>query len=168
MQMKFFSVPVYDPAEAEAEVNAFLRGNRVLQIDRHFESQPGGGAWAICVEYLPNMATGKQKSRDSKKPKVDYKKELEPEAFKRFEILRRIRKELAKAEGLAIGKTPGTAGPRIRTTTAQTIATTIWASDWPLPPSSTRWMDIHPAESALILSGQSGFGWQKNTGWARE
>ncbi|MEQ8702819.1 MAG: hypothetical protein RIC19_02810 [Phaeodactylibacter sp.] len=138
MQMKFFTVPVYDPAEAEAAVNAFLRGNRILQIDRHFESLPGGGAWVICVEYLPNMAPGMRKSREGKKPKVDYKEALAPEVFKRFETLRTIRKDLAKAEGLAIGKTPGTAGPRIGTTTAQTIATTIWASVWPPPPSSTR------------------------------
>ncbi len=100
MQIKFFRVPAFNPAEAEAEVNAFLRGNRILQIDRHFESLPGGGAWVICVEYLPNMAPGKRKSRDGKKPKVDYKEELAPEVFKRFEALRRIRKELAEAEGL--------------------------------------------------------------------
>ncbi len=42
MQVKIFTIPLSNTELSEAEVNAFLRGHRILQIDRHFSSEGGG------------------------------------------------------------------------------------------------------------------------------
>ena len=42
MQIKIFTIPLSNIDSSEAEVNAFIRGHRVLQIDRHFSSDGGG------------------------------------------------------------------------------------------------------------------------------
>ena len=51
MQIKVFTIPLSNTEVSEAEANAFLRGHRVLQVDRHFSSE-GGGYWTLFVEYM--------------------------------------------------------------------------------------------------------------------
>ena len=47
-QINTFFVPLADDGAAQQELNAFLRGHRVLQIEKAF----AGNGWAFCVEWL--------------------------------------------------------------------------------------------------------------------
>ena len=51
MQIKTFVLPVLSSECSEEELNRFLRGHRVLQVERHF-CPDSGGYWAILVEYV--------------------------------------------------------------------------------------------------------------------
>ena len=78
MRLKFFAVPVEDAAAAEAEVNRFLAAHRVLDLEKHLVSRPGGGVWALCISYIDtNVLEGTRKER------VDYREALEPVEFAR-------------------------------------------------------------------------------------
>ena len=58
MQIKIFTIPLSNTEVSEAEVNAFIRGHRVLQIDRHFSSE-GGGYWTLFIEYMEGDPSGR-------------------------------------------------------------------------------------------------------------
>ena len=65
MRLRFFSVTLHSPAEAEQELNRFLAGHRILAIDQ-------GGA-----EPVSRAPTGKR-------AKVDFKDVLGPDEFAVF------------------------------------------------------------------------------------
>lgn len=51
MQIKTFMLPVASAEHTEEELNRFLRGHRVLQVERHF-CPDSGGYWAVLAEYV--------------------------------------------------------------------------------------------------------------------
>ena len=51
-QIATFYVPTPDGGGFQEELNAFLRGHRVVQIDKAFT----GSGWAFCVEWLEGAA----------------------------------------------------------------------------------------------------------------
>ena len=51
MQIKLYTIPVFDSEAIEEELNRFLRGHRILQLERHFCAD-NGGYWAIMIEYV--------------------------------------------------------------------------------------------------------------------
>lgn len=93
-QISTFFVPVPDGGEFQADLNAFLRGHRVLQIEKAFT----GSGWAFCVEWLEGRPLFP--SRSSYQRKTDYREILEPEAFERFMRMRERRKAIALEEGV--------------------------------------------------------------------
>lgn len=100
MELRFFSIPARDPGAFGEELNRFLRGHRVLQVQRELVCEGGASWWAVCVEYLaesPARAAG-----SNGKPKVDYREKLDPEQFAVFSRLREVRKELAEKEGVPV------------------------------------------------------------------
>lgn len=100
MQLKSFVIPLTDSFEAEEELNRFLRGHRVLQVNRQFSSE-GGGYWAILVEYINNGKNSDElPSPVSRSEKRDYSKELSPKEYEEFQRLREIRKEVARQRAL--------------------------------------------------------------------
>ena len=54
MQYKFFNIPAIsgDGVSAEEEMNAFLRGHRVLNVQRELVHDGRDSFWSCCVEYL--------------------------------------------------------------------------------------------------------------------
>ncbi len=52
MQLKLFIIPVRNLAAAEAEMNNFLRGHRVLAVEKEFVPDGVYSFWAFCVEHL--------------------------------------------------------------------------------------------------------------------
>lgn len=94
--MKVFTLPVLNAEAVEEEVNKFLRGHRVMTVDRQF-CPDHGGYWSLFVTYQENGAAGSPVSRTNK---VDYREVLSPEAFGRFARLREIRKEVAARNGI--------------------------------------------------------------------
>jgi hypothetical protein len=52
MQLKLFILPIKNLGAAEAEMNAFLRGHRVLAVKKEFVPDGENSFWTFCVEYL--------------------------------------------------------------------------------------------------------------------
>ena len=116
MRMHFVTIPVFDSGAAQAELNRFLGGHRVLAVERQLVADGAGSAWAVCVSYVdrpgvsqagssgsasssatPPMIAAKGKAR---RGKVDYREVLEPADFELFARLRELRKTIAEREGV--------------------------------------------------------------------
>ena len=80
MQLKLFTIPIKNVSEAEAEMNVFLRGHRVLAVKKEFVPDGENSFWSFCVEYLDGTAAATGgRTVGSRAPKVDYKEVLKPE-----------------------------------------------------------------------------------------
>jgi superfamily II DNA helicase RecQ len=104
MQLKLFTIPIKNISEAEAEMNGFLRGHRVLAVKKEFVPDGENSFWSFCVEYLDgatSSSTGGTAS-GTRPPKVDYREVLTPEEFERFSRLRDWRKAAAEKEGVPV------------------------------------------------------------------
>ena len=101
MAFRFFTVPIQNAEQAEAELNGFLRSHKVLSIDRRWVEQGSTSFWTFCVDYLDGQAAGSGGDR-SARGKVDYKEVLSPDEFTVFAKLREVRKEIAQAEAVPV------------------------------------------------------------------
>jgi superfamily II DNA helicase RecQ len=99
MQLKLFTVPIKNLAVPEGEMNAFLRGHRVLAVRKEFVADGENSYWTFCVEYMDGSA-GAAVLPD--RPKVDYREELTPEEFQVFSRLRDWRKGVAEKEKIPV------------------------------------------------------------------
>ena len=103
MQLRFFRIPAGDNGCFAEELNAFLRGHRILTVQREFVTGPDGAWWAICVEYLSAAAAGAGSAAiGTGKGKIDYREKLSAEDFVVFSALRDVRKELAERDGVPV------------------------------------------------------------------
>ncbi len=91
MQIQVFLVRAGDPVALD-EVNRFLRGHRVLSVDRVFEQ----GAWHFCVCHLASLGSAVVPVGS----KVDYRQILDAPTFALFSRLREMRKSVAEREHL--------------------------------------------------------------------
>jgi superfamily II DNA helicase RecQ len=93
MQIALFSASSGDTQSLD-ELNRFLRGHRVLTLDRQFRE----GGWAFCVTYQsgPAHEAGPREAV----AKIDYKQVLDAPTFALFSRLRDIRKTIAEKEKL--------------------------------------------------------------------
>jgi len=98
MQFEVFAVSARGDRGLVEELNRFLRGHRVLHVERQLVTEGGVSFWSFCVEYLDAM--GLAPGLPGAGPKVDYKELLTPEQFARFVRLRTLRKELADKEAV--------------------------------------------------------------------
>lgn len=93
-----FAVPAIGGEVEENRLNHFLKTVRVVDVDRRLEVVGGVAHWCFCVSFLPFGATTPPSggSRGEKREKVDYKAKLSPEVFARFEVMRKVRRNIAK------------------------------------------------------------------------
>lgn len=56
MRLHFMTIPVYESAAAEAELNRFLASHRVLAVDRQLVVDGTRSAWAVCVSFVERAA----------------------------------------------------------------------------------------------------------------
>ncbi len=101
MQYKFFTIPVMDDSSGSAiadEMNAFIRGHRVLTVQRELVNSGPLSCWCCCVEYIEG-AKPSETGRTTRE-KTDYRAILNDEDFARFRILRECRKALADEEAV--------------------------------------------------------------------
>lgn len=98
MQIELFTIPVSDSGAAIKEMNAFLRGNKILEVENQLISNEHGACWCFCVRYIER---GYPESGRKKTGKVDYRKVLDEATFQRFAKLREIRKKVAAEEGIS-------------------------------------------------------------------
>ena len=101
MQLRVFVLPVKNLGAAEAEMNAFLRGHRVLAVKKEFVAEGENSFWSFCVEYL-DVAGADGATNTGRPPKVDYKEVPEPEEFELFSRLRDWRRAVAEKEGVPV------------------------------------------------------------------
>jgi superfamily II DNA helicase RecQ len=103
MPFKFFTIPIHDAGQAEAELNSFLRSHKVLSVDRRWVEQGSSSFWSFCVDYLETSSGATSDGRQSvQRGKVDYKEVLSPEEFAVFARLREVRKAIAAAEAVPV------------------------------------------------------------------
>ena len=100
MPFRFFTVPIQNIAEAEAELNAFLGSHKVLAVDRQWVDQGANSFWAVCVHYLVEGGTASSPKLLNGRSRVDYKEILAPAEFEVFPRLRGLRKEIATREAI--------------------------------------------------------------------
>lgn len=93
MQVAIFTIAGGDH-QALDELNRFLRGHRVLTLDREYDA----GGWSFCVTYLP--PAGVDGGGGPGMGKVDYRAVLDEKTFALFSTLRALRKQLAEQETL--------------------------------------------------------------------
>ena len=96
MQLKFFTIPAMGEGNSvmEEELNAFLRGHRILNVQRELVNNGQMSCWCCCVEYIEGSKP-LESPRQVSKEKTDYRKVLSAEDFEKFKILRECRKTLA-------------------------------------------------------------------------
>ena len=101
MPFRFFTIPIQDNGEAEAQLNAFLATHRVLSVDRRWVEQGSQSFWSFCVDFLPPGSKPKtEPPRFGQRERIDYKEKLTSEQFQVFAQLRDLRKEIAQAEAV--------------------------------------------------------------------
>ena len=55
MQIKIFSIPIADSGVMQEEMNKFLRGHKVLEVQQELISTERGGIWCFCVRYIQGI-----------------------------------------------------------------------------------------------------------------
>lgn len=96
VQYNIFFVPITDGGESQNALNAFLRGHRVLQVQKNAFAE----GWGFCVEWLEGPKSGVANENWRKNPRIDYREVLEAVVFERFARLRERRKAIAVEEGI--------------------------------------------------------------------
>ena len=99
MQIRIFNIPLTDTGELLAELNRFMAGHKVLEVEQRFFQNEKGGCWSFCVRHIQGSPAGGHTS-GSGKTKVDYKQVLSESEFAVFSRLREIRKLLSAEDGV--------------------------------------------------------------------
>jgi superfamily II DNA helicase RecQ len=86
-----------NPEEGTEELNRFLRGHRVVTIEKKLLNDDGMAFWTACVEYLDGPA---RTAPGRHEPKIDYKDILDDIEFPVFARLRVLRKQIATREAI--------------------------------------------------------------------
>lgn len=94
-QVNTFFISLADDGGAQEEMNAFLRGHRVISIDKAFT----GSGWSFCVEWIDGGGNS-AKSTDWRQKRIDYRQVLSAEQFERFAALRERRKVISIEDGI--------------------------------------------------------------------
>ena len=99
MQFKLFSIPATGDAEAEEELNRFLRSHRAVSVQKELVQGGQTAYWCFCIEYLLD---GVPQGKGGGRARVDYKELLSTEDFAVFVRLRQARKDLAGNEAIPV------------------------------------------------------------------
>lgn len=99
MAYRVFNIPAMAGSGDEAsELNAFLRGHKVVAVNREFVQDGASSRWCFCVEYLD----GTPPAGGVASGKIDYREVLDDEQFARFRVLREARKKVAEEDGVPV------------------------------------------------------------------
>jgi len=95
MQIKMFTIPVFGGEALLDEMNAFMRGHKILQTEKQLAVFGSNACWCFCVSY---MDSDYKPTRI--KPRIDYKEVLDEQTFKKFSELREVRKRIASEQDI--------------------------------------------------------------------
>lgn len=91
-----YMIPVLDGKAQEEEMNLFLRGHKIVSVDKLYSESVA--SWCFCITYIENNT--QNPNSISKKEKIDYKEVLDETTFARFSKLREARKHIANEEAI--------------------------------------------------------------------
>lgn len=97
MALYFFTIPVGNSKQSEAELNQFISQNKILTIEKRFIDEGSNSLWSVCVTTVQSEVSLSVKG---KRNPVDYKEVLSPEDFTVFAELRKLRKEISDSQGI--------------------------------------------------------------------
>ncbi len=97
MQVQVFYISVIENKQQTEEMNAFLRGHKVIDIDKQFVNNGINSFWSFCVRYIDGALPAE---KQQKVEKTDYRTILTEAQFSIFSKLRHIRKQLAEADAI--------------------------------------------------------------------
>lgn len=100
MQVKLFTIPLFDNETELNEMNGFLRAQKVLTIDKQFVSVGENAYWSFCITYLQLSKQSTMAQNAQRQNKIDYKEVLDVATFAVFSTLRTIRKQIAENEAV--------------------------------------------------------------------
>ena len=100
MQVKLFTIPLFDNEAEQNEMNGFLRAQKVLTIDKQFVSVGENAYWSFCITYLQLSKQSTMAQNAQRQNKIDYKEVLDVATFAVFSTLRTIRKQIAENEAV--------------------------------------------------------------------
>ena len=100
MQFKIIAIPATGDHEAEEDLNRFLRGHRVVSVQKELVQTGTAAYWCFCAEYLDGVKPNADRSKG--RARVDYKDVLSEEDFAVFAKLRDVRKQLAAVEAVPV------------------------------------------------------------------
>ena len=100
MQVKLFTIPLFDNEAELNEMNGFLRAQKVLTIDKQFVSLGENAYWSFCITYLHLSKQSTMAQNTQRQNKIDYKEVLDVATFAVFSTLRTIRKQIAENEAI--------------------------------------------------------------------
>ena len=98
MQLKSFVIPVLSPERSEGDVNAFLRGHRVLRLERQLVSDIAGAYWAVLIEYAEDGQADAVRPAKRGESKEDFN--LSVDEQERYERYRKIRNDISMHKGV--------------------------------------------------------------------
>ena len=98
MPFAFFRIPTHQPDEPQRQLNQFLAGNRIVQIEKSFHADGESGFWSFCVEWIDDGKSNDQ----GRSGRVDYKGVLSRAQFAVYAELRELRKELGQRDGVPL------------------------------------------------------------------
>ncbi len=98
MQYEIFTIPVFNSEEQIEKLNSFLRGHKVVQVDKELVRIGEQSYWSFCVNYLITTSSLETEKKDN----IDYKNVLDEETFKIFSKLRSCRKSLSLEKGCPV------------------------------------------------------------------
>ena len=101
MKHTFFKVPVSDPVNMEAELNAFVSQHRIAHIDRYFVADGENSFWSICLTWLEGDGALVD-NLPKRKNKIDYREVLNETDFALYAKLRDLRKTIAEQEATPV------------------------------------------------------------------
>lgn len=99
MQLQIFSIRALDMSEDLQKLNSFLRGHKIIDIEKQFVNNGTESFWSFCIRYI-NSDNQLSSNPQTQKAKVDYKEVLDEKTFGVFSRLREIRKEIAKEDAV--------------------------------------------------------------------
>ena len=101
MSFKVFCRSIPSDDGTEDELNRFLAGHRVVQVQTQWVTREKVPYLVFAVEYAQRPEEGRTFAGYGAEPaRIDYQKVLAPEDFRRFHALREERRRLAEAEGV--------------------------------------------------------------------
>lgn len=97
MQVKIFSISIFDEGGQAEELNVFLRSHSIIDVEKYLVSSVQSPIWTFCVRYKEN-SNKKYKG----KARIDYRDVLDEKTFNIFSKLRTYRKKIAEERGVPV------------------------------------------------------------------
>ena len=96
-QFQTFFLSPFGEASVSDELNRFLRGHRIINLEKKMIDGERGTGWLFLVEYGQE-----QKGGGSYSAKTDWREVLSADEFVTFDRLRALRKTIAERHGVPV------------------------------------------------------------------